>query len=73
MKTTTSRATRAVLNERGIVARWRGWLATQSTTPAPQSAPDNVWEHGWGDVFYFFNKITRRKLKRQNSLLYIKA
>ena len=28
-----------------------------------------VWEHG-GNVFYFFYKITRRKLKRGNSLLY---
>ena len=35
MKTTTSQATRAVLNERAIVAQWRGWLATQSTPLNP--------------------------------------
>ena len=29
----------------------------------------NVWEHG-GNVFYFFYKITSRKLKYENSLLY---
>ena len=29
----------------------------------------NVWEHG-GNVFYSFYKITRRKLKRGNSLLF---
>ena len=28
----------------------------------------NVWEH-WEKVFYFFYKITRRKLQRGNSLL----
>ena len=33
MKTITSRATRAVLNEREIVAQWKGgWLAPQSTS-----------------------------------------
>ena len=39
MKTTTSQAKRDVLNERAIVAQWRGWLATQ-TTLHPKSAPE---------------------------------
>ena len=39
MKTTTSWATRAVLNERAIVVQWKGWLATQSSPPPPKSAP----------------------------------
>ena len=32
----------------------------------------NVWEYG-GSVFYFFYKITRRKLKRRNSLLFYQS
>ena len=38
MKTTTSRATRAVLSERAIVAQWRG-TPNPPPPPPPKSAP----------------------------------
>ena len=41
MKTTTSQATRAVINERAIVAQWRG-VASHPIHPPPRSAPSNL-------------------------------
>ena len=67
------RNTSGSLGEREIEVGTRTRRASVSTQfrvlPNFHECFYNVWEHG-ENVFYFFYKITRRKLKRGNSLLY---
>ena len=61
------RNTSGSLGERKIEVGTRAGRASVSTLfqalPNFHSCFNNLWEHG-ENVFYFFNKITRRKLKR---------
>ena len=68
------RNTSGSLGEREIEVGTRAYMASVSTLfrvlPNFHKCFYNVWEHGGKNLFYFFYKITRRRLKRGNSLMY---